>query len=455
MKTILILGAGRSTTALFKYLLDKSQDNDWCIVAADQRMESIKKIVGDHSRGIVEKINICDEAEREKLISRAHIVLSMVPARFHPLVAHTCLKLKKNLLTASYVTKDMEVLHTEAKASGILFLNECGLDPGIDHMSAMSVIDRIHNAGYKLKTFETYTGGLLAANNDETPWQYRFTWNPRNVVLAGQGGVKFLQEGRYKYIPYHKIFRRTEIIKVPGYGYFEGYANRDSLRYMDVYKLHNIETMFRGTLRRPGFCKAWDTFVQLGATDDSYKMQNVGEMTHRQFINSFLSYNPWDSVELKLAHYMNLDFDSQEMFKLRWLGIFDDEPVGLDGGSPANILEHILKKKWTLSAEDRDMIVMSHKFEYYKGKKVYGVTSNLVVIGEDQDHTAMAKTVGLPLGVATRLILNGKINIKGVAIPITPEIYGPILQELKLNGLNFSESKESIKKLSKNPSEAF
>jgi len=455
VKTILVIGTGRSTTALFNYLLNKSQENDWYIIAADQQIELAKEVIGDHSRGATEKINIRKDEEREKLISRADIVISMAPARFHPLVAATCIKLKKDLLTASYVTKEMEEMHQDAMDSGIIILNECGLDPGIDHMSAMSVIDNIRSNGHKLKTFETYTGGLLASSDNESPWQYRFTWNPRNVVLAGQGGVKFLQEGRYKYIPYHKIFRRTEIIQIPGYGFFEGYANRDSLRYMDIYKLHDIQTMFRGTLRRPGFCKAWDIFVQLGATDDSYQMQYVDEMTHRQFINSFLRYNPWDSVELKLAHYMNLDFDSQEMFKLRWLGIFDDELVGLQEGSPAKILEHILKKKWSLSEEDIDMIVMWHKFEYYKNDQLHEMTSHLIVKGDNQENTAMAKTVGLPIGIAARLVLNGEIREKGVIIPIIPGIYQPILRELEDYGVTVTESEASIKTLSKNPSEAF
>ena len=226
---------------------------------------------------------------------------------------------------------------------------EMGLDPGIDHMSAMQVLDRIKSAGHKLTAFETFTGGLLADDQKvDNPWQYKFTWNPRNVVLAGTGIVKFIQEGRLKYIPYQKLFQRTEVIHIPEYGYFEGYANRDSLKYLEVYKLNGINTLYRGTLRRPGFCKAWDAFVQIGATDDSYTLFGLEDMTHRQFINTFLQYNPNDSIELKLAHYLNIGMESAEMYKLKWIGIFDDQLIGLQEGTPAQILEHILKKKWTL-----------------------------------------------------------------------------------------------------------
>ena len=292
------------------------------------------------------------------------------------------------------------------------------MDPGIDHMSAMKVIDKIRQAGSQLIGFETFTGGLLAPDTDQAnPWEYKFTWNPRNVVLAGQGIVKFIQKEKYKYIPYHRLFRRTEQVHIPGYGHFEGYANRDSLKYLDVYGLRGIKTMYRGTFRRPGFCRAWNIFVQLGATDDTYEMEAVGDMTHRDFINSFLSYNPSDSVELKLAHYMGLDLDGPEMYRLKWAGMFDDTKIGLDNGTPAQLLEHILKKKWTLKEEDKDMIVMWHKFIYLENGVQKEINSTLIAIGDDSRNTAMSKTVGLPAGIAARLIMEGKIDQPGVQIP--------------------------------------
>lgn len=440
MNHILILGAGRSATSLINYLLTAAEENNWQIIVADYALQlAEEKILGKANAKAI-AFNVREEQERIQVISEADVVISMLPASFHPIVAETCLALNKHLLTASYVSDDMRSLDAQAKEKGLLFLNECGLDPGIDHMSAMKIIDHIRGKGHELRAFESFTGGLLMPNpNDDNPWQYGFTWNPRNVVLAGQGTVKFIQEGRFKFIPYHKLFRRIEMIHIPGHGYFEGYANRDSLMYMDVYNLHGIKTLFRGTLRRPGYCKAWDVFVQLGATDDTYQMDGVNQMTHRQFINSFLSYNPQDSVELKLAHYLGLELDGPEMHKLKWLDLFEEIPIGLQKGTPAQILEHILKKKWTISPDKKDQIVMWHLFDYIENGETKRIRSAMVANGENASETAMAKTVGLPLGVATKLLLQGKIEARGVVIPITPEFYEPILSELDALGFHFIE----------------
>jgi len=440
MNKILVLGAGRSATSLIKYLLNMATTHDWEVTVADYALQLAQEKIGDHPKAKAIAFNINKEDERDEVVQAADVVISMLPARFHPIVAEACLNFGKHLLTASYVSDDMKALDAQARELGLLFLNECGLDPGIDHMSAKKVIDDIRNRGFELRAFESFTGGLLAPDPaDDNPWQYKFTWNPRNVVLAGQGTVKFIQEGRYKFIPYHKLFRRIEMIHIPGHGYFEGYANRDSLAYLDVYDLKGIKTLYRGTLRRPGFCKAWDIFVQLGATDDTYLMEGVKAMTHRQFINSFLSYNPNDSVELKLAHYMGLDIDGPEMHKFRWLDLFEETPVGLQKGTPAQILEHILKKKWTIGPEVKDQIVMWHLFDYVDGDQVKRVRSAMVATGEDAIDTAMAKTVGLPLGIATKLLIQGKIEARGVQIPITPEFYHPILEELEALGFSFIE----------------
>jgi saccharopine dehydrogenase (NADP+, L-glutamate forming) len=441
MRNILIFGAGRSSHALIRYLLRESEKENLRITVIDHKIELVNQKVNGHKNGYAIELDIQNDEERDRLISESDIVISMLPVRFHLIITESCLKLKKNLITASYVTPELEKLNKEVSNAGIIFLNECGLDPGIDHMSAMSVIDKIRSSGNTLRSFETFTGGLLAPNPDENPWQYKFTWNPRNVVMSGKGGVKFLQEGKYKYIPYHKVFRRTEMVHIPGHGYFEGYANRDSLKYMDLYRLEGIKTLYRGTFRRPGFCRAWDIFVQLGATANDYLMDNVDKMTHKDFINSFLSYNPYDSVELKLAHYINLPFNSQEMFKMRWLGVFDDELVGLSEGSPAQILENILKKKWSMNAEDLDMVVMWHKFEYFEGDKLKVINAYMIATGEDADNTGMAKTVGLPVGIATKLILENKITLKGIQIPVKKEIYSPILKELKTLGIEVIEEK--------------
>ncbi len=440
MKQILIIGAGRSSTSLINYLIKKSTVYNWKVIIGDYNIELAEEKVGGKKNAEAIQFDVFDEAQREAEIQKADIVVSMLPAAFHIHVANTCLKFDKNLVTASYVSDEIKALNAEAEKKGLLFLMECGLDPGIDHMSAMRVIDQIRNDGNKLINFETFTGGLLAPESEVgNPWKYKFTWNPRNVVMAGQGVVKFIQEGRYKFIPYHRLFRRTEIVEIPGHGFFEGYANRDSLKYLKVYGLENINTLFRGTFRRPGFSRAWDTFIQLGATDDTYQLEGVDKMSHRQFINSFLAYNPNDSVELKLAHYLNLDLDGEVMFKLKWLNVFSDDLVGLTEGTPAQVLEHILKKKWKMQPEDKDMIVMWHKFDFMDGEQLKTIHSYMVVKGENAQETAMAKTVGLPLGAAVELIVNDKIKATGVRIPISEEIYNPILEVLKTEGIEVRE----------------
>ena len=441
MKRILVLGAGRSATSLIQYLIRHSMAENWNIRVGDYDVATAQQKCQNSSRAEAFQFDINHPEQCGIEVEQADIVISMLPAAYHPMVARQCIRYGVHLLTASYVSDEMGALDAQAKEKGILLLNECGLDPGIDHMSAMRVIDEIRSAGHELIGFESFTGGLLAPNpEDENPWEYKFTWNPRNVVLAGQGIVKFIQEGTYKYIPYHRLFRRTEMVHIPGHGYFEGYANRDSLKYLDVYGLRGIRTIYRGTFRRPGFCRTWDIFVQLGATDDTYYMEGVDTMSHRMFINSFLSYNPNDSVELKLAHYMQLDIDGPEMHRLRWLGLFDDEQIGLQKGTPAQILEHILKKKWTLNEDDRDMIVMWHKFDFLEGNKHREVHSTMIAVGDDPVNTAMSKTVGLPLGMAARHVLSGKITLTGVQIPIVSEIYNPILDELVQEGIELTET---------------
>ncbi|MDB9774742.1 saccharopine dehydrogenase NADP-binding domain-containing protein [Vicingaceae bacterium] len=441
MKNILLIGAGRSTISLIDYLIDNLEKEDWNLTVADQNIDFTKSKIGSNSRTSAIQFDVNNEEQRSKEIGNADIIISMLPAHMHISVAKDCIKFKKNMVTASYVSKEMRALESEAIQNGVTIINEIGVDPGIDHLSAMKVIDEIRAVGGEILEFETFTGGLVAPESDDNPWNYKFTWNPRNVVLAGQGGaVKFIQSGTYKYIPYHKLFRRTEIIEVEGYGKFEGYANRDSLMYRSVYNLEDVKTMYRGTLRRPGFSRAWNVFVQLGATDDSYTIANSDELTFRDFINLFLAYNPTDSVELKLKHYLNMHQDDVALFeKLEWLGIFETTKIPLKNATPAQILQYILEQKWSLNKDDKDMIVMWHKFIFSLNGEEKELHSSMVVKGEDSIRTAMAKTVGYPVAIAAKMILNGKINTPGVHIPIMKEIYEPVLKELKNFGINFSE----------------
>jgi saccharopine dehydrogenase-like NADP-dependent oxidoreductase len=441
MRKILVIGAGKSTSYLLDYLLGKAEAEKLHITIGDINPAAIPERIASHKSCTVIALDIFNQTERTKAISDADIVISMLPARFHIKVAEVCLEHGKHLVTASYVSQELLALDKSVKDKGLVFMNEIGLDPGVDHMSAMQVIDRVRDKGGKIILFESFCGGLVAPENDNNLWNYKFTWNPRNVVLAGQGGTaKFLQEGTYKYIPYHRLFRRTEFFEVEGFGRFEGYANRDSLNYREAYGLQNALTIYRGTMRRVGYSKAWNMFIQLGATDDTFTIENSEKMSYREFVNLFLPYSPTDSVELKLRHYLKLDQDDIRWDKLLELNVFDDSRfIGIPNATPAQALQKILEDSWTLKDDEKDMTVMYHKFGYELNGEKKQIDSKLVVIGENQTYTAMAKTVGLPVAIATLKILNGKITTPGVQIPITKEVYEPILEELKTHGVNFKE----------------
>lgn len=446
MKNILIIGAGLSTFNLVEYLKNQASKRSWNIVIADKSLETAKARANGHPNVKALALDVTNDGQRKALILEADVVVSMLPAHMHVSVAKDCIEQKKHMVTASYISKEMKELNESAMESGSIIINEIGLDPGIDHLSAKKVLDKIKSDGGKILIFESFTGGLVAPQSDTNPWNYKFTWNPRNVVLAGSAGaVKFKQEGVYKYIPYHQLFRRTEPIYIDGYGSFEGYANRDSLSYRDVYGLQNIPTIFRGTLRKPGFCRSWDVFVKLGMTDDSYSLENSENMTFREFLNTFLAYNPHDSVELKLKHYLNIPQDSDLIAKLDWLGLFSQEKIGLKNASPAKILQHILEQKWSLEPEDKDMIVMYHKFGYELNGEKKMIESSMVTEGKSQQDTAMARTVGLPVAIAVKQILTGNIVSPGVQIPISKEIYEPMLKELEEFGIRFVEKEIEYK----------
>ena len=442
MRKILVIGSGKSTSYLIKYLLDKSTTENLQITVGDLNIESAKKMIGTHANASAITLDVFDANSRETAVKNADIVISMLPARFHIEVAKDCVTFGKSMVTASYVSKEMQALDQAAKDKGLVFMNEIGVDPGLDHMSAMQVIDGIREKGGKIILFESFTGGLVAPESDNNLWNYKFTWNPRNVVTAGQGGAaKFLQENTYKYIPYNRLFRRTEFLDVDGFGRFEAYANRDSLKYQSVYDLNNVKTLYRGTMRRVGFSRAWQVFVALGMTDDSYTIDDSKNMSYRDFVNAFLPYSPTDSVELKFRHALKIDQDDIIWDKFLELDIFSKtKMVELDKATPAQILQKILLDSWTLDPEDKDMIVMYHKFGYELNGKQHQIDATMVTLGEDQTYTAMAKTVGLPVAIATLAILNGKITTPGVQIPITKEVYTPILKELEDYGITFKET---------------
>ncbi len=445
MKNILLFGAGLSSSTLITYLLDHSEQYNWKLRIGDVSRETAEKKINGHKNGVAFRFDINNEFQREEEVKNADIVISMLPAYMHTIVAKSCIKHKKDMVTASYISDEMKSMKNDIEKSGILILNEIGVDPGIDHMSAMQVINRLQAEGAKITGFRSYTGGLVAPQSDNNPWNYKFTWNPRNVVVAGQGpAAQFILNGEYKYIPYHRLFSETTQSEIPGYGVFEGYPNRDSLKYRSLYKLEDISTMIRGTFRRSGFCESWNKFVQMGMTDDTYQLEHSENISYREFIDYFLPYNSTLSTEEKFMHLFNLKKDSGIFKKFEWLGVFEDKKIGLKHATPAQALQKLLEEKWKLEQNDKDMIVMQHLFEYELNGKKKKMTSSMVVEGKDNTHTAMSITVGVPLAIAVKMILTGQIKDKGIQIPIKESIYEPILNELKNYNIKFVEEEKEF-----------
>jgi saccharopine dehydrogenase-like NADP-dependent oxidoreductase len=444
MKRILLFGAGLSASTLIKYILDNSEAESWHLDVVDQNLDVLQSKLGGHPNATAHSFNALESEQRRPYIALADLVISMLPPMYHVDVAKDCIALQKHLITPSYISTEMRALDSEAKEAGIIIMNEIGVDPGIDHMSAMRILDHIKAIGGKIESFKSYCGGLITPDSDTNPWHYKFTWNPRNVVLAGQGSAACYGEmNELKYLPYHRLFQRLDHIEIEGYGQFEGYVNRDSLNYLDTYQIQDIPTIFRGTLRRPPFCEAWDIFVQLGMTDDAYMMKNAELLTPRQFLNAFLPFQKGVSVEEKFLKLVDYRKDLYDLFE--YLGLFNDRVTfGIPDASPADMLQQLLEDKWKLAPGDKDMIVMYHEIIYRKGEIDYVISSAMVAEGQDDRYTAMSNTVGLPVGIAAKLILNNKIHEKGVTLPVRHEIYSPILAELEQFGITFKESEKQI-----------
>ncbi len=437
MQKILVIGAGLSASYLIKYFLRYAAKENWYITVADADLQLAQNKVGKSKNAIAVSFNILDKVSREKFIGEADIVVSLLPPTLHIEAAKACIQFRKHLVTASYITEEMKALHTQALKANVLFLNEIGLDPGIDHLSAMEMIHNIQHQGGTIKSFKSFCGGLVAPEFDNNPWNYKFTWNPRNVILAGQATAKYLENGLLKFIPPNRIFKQTEQISVPGYGKFESYANRDSLGYIEPYGIGSAQTVFRGTLRKAGFASSWNMLIKLGLTDDSYSIPHSDSLTYRQWVCSFLSDANDSNMENKLAEFLEIGLKSKAFKKIQWLGLLEPIPIALKNASPAQILQKLLQEKWKLEKGELDMIIMKHEIAYELNGKMQKSTASLVVKGETQQLTAMSKTVGLPLAIAVKLILKGKIKSRGVQIPLAKEFYDPILKELAKFGVRF------------------
>lgn len=439
MKKIVIFGAGRSSKALIYYLDLQASNENWKIIVADQNIDLATSNIAGTSNSEAIECSLEDSRLVESLISGSDIVISMLPANLHIHIAKSCLRYSRNFLTASYVSDDIKELHNEVYQKSLIFLMETGLDPGLDHMSAMKEIHEIMEKGAFLKEFRSYTGGLVSPESDNTTWHYKFTWNPRNVILAGRGTATYIENKKVKYIPYHKLFERTDLISIPGGGKYEGYLNRDSLAYIEKYNLENIETFMRGTLRVSPFCSAWNCFVQLGLTADEYKIKIQEGHTWSSFIEMFLPESDLSDLKKRVSQYLKVSDTSPEIALLESTGIFSQEKISPCISSPAELLQKLLERSWKMDPQDKDMIVMQHQFGYdMPNGKRQSHSSSLIIKG-DENYSAMAKTVGLPLGIACKLVLKDKIRTKGVLIPTIKELYQPILEELKGLDIRFTK----------------
>ncbi len=422
MKTILLLGAGKSATVLIDYLLQTVAVNKWKLVIADADRDQVLLKTNHSPFAEAVALDVTNDEARGALIEKSHLVISMMPPALHFLVAKDCVEYRKHLLTASYLDPKIRSLEQEVKQKKLLFLCEMGLDPGIDHMSAMKILDGIRAQGGRLTSFKSHCGGLVAPESDTNPWHYKISWNPRNVVLAGKAGAEYKLDGAVIQKDYGEVFNNCEAVSIDGLGWLAFYANRDSLSYIPVYKAQTASTFMRTTLRYADYCKGWKAIVAAQLTDDSKPLDTKG-----------LTFKKWSAgIEAFI------DGDNRNL--LSFLGLFDEEPVPANASTSADILQFLLETKWVMQPHDKDMIVMLHEigFDNVDGQ-AQNVNSTLVVTGEDSLRTAMAKTVGLPLGIAATLILNGTIGLTGVHIPIQKEIYEPVLQELENHGIRFTE----------------
>ncbi len=432
MNSILLLGAGKSATVLIDYLINQSSINNWNLVIADANKEAILKKTNNSPNASAVIVDINNEEERHQLILMADVVISLMPPSLHFLIAKDCVLLKKHLLTASYIDDNIKTLEKEIEKTNLLFLCEMGLDPGIDHMSAMKLIDEIKEQGGTITSFKSHCGGLVAPDSDTNPWHYKISWNPRNVVMAGKAGALYKINGQICSEYYEELFKQNREVLIPTIGEIAYYPNRDSVSYIDTYQLHEADTFIRTTLRNKNFITGWKTIVDFKLTDEIVQYETAGKTLAAFYKEHF------DEHGIGVAQLNELP--QKTMKQLNYLGINDNETI-LNKGlcSAADVLQFALEKKLTLLPNDKDMIVMLHEIEYSTDDKQKTIKSSLVVKGENNLRTAMAKTVGLPLGIAAKFILNGIITERGLKIPVHKNIYMPVLTELGNYEIKFME----------------
>lgn len=441
MVSVLIVGAGKSATYLIDILLKNTskRSNAWKVTVADSDEQSLLYKTRHYPNAAIAVLDINNEAQRQKLVRQADIVVSLMPPHLHILLAKDCLQFKKNLITSSYASDEMRSLDAKAKEAGLMFMCEMGLDPGIDHMTASCIFDSVRKVVSEIESFKSYCGGLVAPESDTNPWHYKFSWNPRNIINAGKDGAHYLKEGQKVHVAYDQIFAHNDTIYCPGAGDLAYYANRDSLSYIDLYDLHEAKDFMRATLRHPDFSKGWDALIRLGMTN-----------TEAEFDTSNLSYKAWmqqligyDNTALSVQDFAWQKYNIAEpkiQQMIQWLDVFGDQLINAGPKSSGDILLDILMDKWRMTPEDKDMVVMLHEIKYKHRGMTNKLVSSMVVLGENSDFSAMAKTVGLPMAILTDLIVNKQIKAPhGVLIPTMPEVYRPVLKRLVKYDIEFTE----------------
>lgn len=438
MQTILVAGAGQSSVYLIQYLISNASKNKWRIIVADSDAQAIADKISRTSFAEAAVIDITKDAQREPLVQRADIVLSLMPPHLHIYLAKDCLKHKKHLITSSYVSPELKEMAKEVKDAGLMFMCEMGLDPGIDHMSAASIIHSIQRVAAIITSYKSYCGGLIAPESDNNPWHYKFTWNPKNIVMAGSAGAKYLQNGKEVDVPYEELFANPKKVKIDDLGMLAFYPNRDSLNYYEPYDVPDAKTFMRATLRHPTFCKGWDAIIKLGLTNDKEKLNTAG-MSYIGWLKSVTGYTK-GTIQQHIAKKLDVKPDDKVIMMLQWLGLFDERLIEQKKATSAQVLLELLSDKWQMAPKDKDMVVMQHEVEYIHRDRKTKLTSTLVVKGENSEYTAMAKCVGLPMAILAKLTLGKKIRIPtGVVIPTMAAVYRPVFTELNHHGISFNE----------------
>lgn len=439
MKKVLVLGAGLVSGPLIHYLLD--QEGFEAKVATRTR-EKAERLVGGRANGIAEQVDVNDEKALERLIAETDLAISLLPFVYHPLVARLCVKHRKSMVTTSYVRDEMRALDSAARAAGVILLNEIGVNPGIDHMLAMEVIDRVRGRGGELVGFSSYCGGLPAPEANTNPFGYKFSWSPRGVVLAGKNPARYLEDGRVVSVPGEELFEHHWPVQIEGFGTLEGYPNRDSIPYRETYGVPQVKTIFRGTLRYPGWCETLRAIARLGYLDEAERNDLAGlrwcDLTAR------LVGSPGKAVKKELARFLGLQVDSSVVSNLEWLGLLSAEPLPRGARSYLDILVEQMLDKMRYAPGERDMLVMQHEFTVKDRDRRERIVSTLIDYGIPHGDSSMSRLVGLPAAIATKLILKGEVDLVGVHVPVLPELYAPVLAELRKLGVAFYEKEEVL-----------